>query len=310
MGIIDKYKTRLTVTGDTERERLLNYEKRDLLINAPKTLSCKDVLINGIERKLIIDSGTKPYYKQICSLPNETFNAGEYVIYEHSPWLIINADWDNEVYTDGNMYQCNFEVKWQDESSNIISRQAVIISASQYNMGEESSKTLTVGYNQLMIYIPLDEDTIKLKSDKRFFIDNNKINPKPYRLTRVDTVTMVYQGIGCVLLVVTEDQYNPDTDNIELMLCDYQPPQQEITTNITYNGEPKIRIGRSKTFKSDSPTTFSLVTSDITKDMVYLTQTDDYSCKVSVDNKPILVGASFKLIAGNQEILIEIQGGV
>lgn len=310
MGIIDKYKTRLTVKGDTERERLLNYEKRDLLINTPKTLSCKDVLINGIERKLIIDSGTKPYYKQICSLPNETFNAGEYVIYENSPWLIINADWDNEVYTDGNMYQCNFEIKWQDESNGIISRQAVILSASQYNMGEESSKTLTVGYNQLMIYIPLDEDTVKLKSDKRFFIDNNKINPKPYRLTRVDTVTMVYQGIGCVLLVVTEDQYNPDTDNIELMLCDYQSPQQEITTNITYNGEPKIRIGRSKTFKSDSPTTFSLVVSDIAKDMLHLTQTDDYSCKVSVDNKPILVGASFKLVAGNQEILIEIQGGV
>lgn len=258
MGIIDKYKTRLTVKGDTERERLLNYEKRDLLINAPKTLSCKDVLINGIERKLIIDSGTKPYYKQICSLPNETFNAGEYVIYENSPWLIINADWDNEVYTDGNMYQCNFEIKWQDESNGIISRQAVILSASQYNMGEESSKTLTVGYNQLMIYIPLDEDTVKLKSDKRFFIDNNKINPKPYRLTRVDTVTMVYQGIGCVLLVVTEDQYNPDTDSIEEWLCDYVTAP--VSTEILYSGNSTIRLGSTKTLRieTDKPVVWSI----------------------------------------------------
>lgn len=321
MGIVDKYKTRLSVRGKTERERLLNNEKRDLLINAPNSLSCKDVLISNEERKLIIDSGTKPYYKQICSLPNETFYAGEYVIYQDTPWLIINADWDDEVYTDGNMQQCNYEMKWQNEFGEIVTRQAVILSASQYNMGEEATKTITLGYNQLMVYMPLDDETIKLKSDKRFFIDNNTVQPKPYKLTRVDTVTMTYQGVGCILLVLTEDQYNADADRVDLMLCDYITTEAEIPDTdplitITYKGNPTIRIGGSKTFKSDGVSViFSIIVSDMFKNMISLKQLDDYTCKITIDNNSILVGSSFKLIAtdnnGNtSDKLITVMGGV
>ena len=321
MEIIDKYKARLSVRGKTERERLLNNEKRDLLINAPNSLSCKDVLISNEERKLIIDSGTKPYYKQICSLPNETFYAGEYVIYQDSSWLIINADWDDEVYTDGNMQQCNYKMKWQNELGEIVARQAVILSASQYNMGEESTKTITIGYNQLMVYMPLDNETIKLKSDKRFFIDNNTMQPKPYKLTRVDTVTMTYQGVGCILLVLTEDQYNADADRVDLMLCDYitteiENPDIDSPITITYSGNPTIRMGGTKTFKSDGASvTFSIVVSDMFKDMITLTQSDDYTCKIAIDNNSLIVGSAFKLVTtdtqGNtSETLITVLGGV
>lgn len=32
---------------------------------------------------------------------------------------------------------------------------------------------------------------------------------------------MTFDGIGIVSMIVTEDQYNPETDNIELEICDY-----------------------------------------------------------------------------------------
>ncbi len=319
MALIDKYKSRLSVCGLTERDRNLTYEKRDLLTNAPNSLSCKDVFIDEEERKLIIDSGTKPYYKQICSLPNETFIAGQYVIFNDMTWLILNADNDNEVYTDGNMQQCNLKLKWQNNANKIVEKQAVVLSASQYNTGEETTKTITLGYNQLMIYMPLDKDTVELKSDKRFFIDNNTIQPKTYKLTRVDTVTMSYQGIGCILLVVTEDQFNPDTDSIENWICDYiKVDNTETNTSpieISYTGEPVVKIGRSKTFKVENSNSveFSLTVPSIFTDKITLEQTSDNSCKVKVENDSILVGSTFKLTAtgannSTTELLIEIGG--
>ena len=254
--------------------------------------------INGYQRE----------FKSLISSPvyhGDTFYEEESGLY----WICTEVMCKSRLYYSGKLTRCNSFLKWQDENGNIFEYPVFDINSTQYNSGISSNKTLTLASAQHLITIAADENTIALQHDKRFFNSRNTKNPSVFKLTQNDTTVLNYDK-GLLKITVTEDQYNPDTDSIEEWLCDYQPPQQEITTNITYNGEPKIRIGRSKTFKSDSPTTFSLVVSDIAKDMVHLTQTDVYSCKVSVDNKPILVGASFKLITNNQEILIEIQGGV
>lgn len=256
------------------------------------------------------DTYTQGWKRQLLTRVADSISNYKYIKYDNQIWLIMNEPSDNCIYDKCVLHQCNYVLKWQLSNRDIVYYPSCIENASQYNAGEEGNKTLVLGYNQIMVYLSMDEISVLINREQRMFVDYNTVCPVPYRVTRHDTVCYSYGRSRVLCLVMTEDQYNPDTDSIEEWLCDYQPPQQEITTNITYNGEPKIRIGRSKTFKSDSPTTFSLVVSDITKDMVHLTQTDDYSCKVSVDNKPILVGASFKLITGNQEILIEIQGGV
>ena len=54
------------------------------------------------------------------------------------------------------------------------------------------------------------------------FIDYNIDSPIPYRITRNDTVSFSYMESRVCTLILTEDQYNPETDNKELMLCDYQ----------------------------------------------------------------------------------------
>lgn len=265
---------------------------------------------NAIVQSETPDTYTQGWKRQLLTRVADSISNYKYIKYDNQIWLIMNEPSDNCIYDKCVIHLCNYVLRWQNRNSETVNCPASIENASQYNTGENTNKTLVLGYNQFMIYVSLDDETLRINRDLRFFIDYDKENPLPYKVTRPDKVSFSYGKSRVMCMVVTEDQYNPDTDNIELMLCDYQPPQQEITTNIIYNGEPKIRIGRSKTFKSDSPTTFSLVVSDIAKDMVHLTQTDDYSCKVSVDNKPILVGASFKLITGNQEIFIEIQGGV
>ena len=212
MSDFDTYKSRLHLRGSTNRERELYYEKRELASKAVNSLSCKDCLVNGVPQKLVIDDGTLPYYKDVKSLPDEYFDAGDYVEWADAMWLMVSCDWDKEVYTYGKMQQCNYVLKWQNTNADVVERWSVVLSASKYNNGEKYNNVIVVGSNQLMVYLPIDEETLKLKSDKRLMVDFNTESPKCYDITRVDTVTMGYDGTaeprydgkGCILLVLTE----------------------------------------------------------------------------------------------------------
>ena len=326
MSDFDTYKSRLHLRGSTNRERELYHEKRELASKAVNSLSCKDCLVNGVPQKLVIDDGTLPYYKDVKSLPDEYFDAGDYVEWADAMWLIVSCDWDKEVYTYGKMQQCNYVLKWQNTDADVIERWSVVLSASKYNNGEKYNNVIVVGSNQLMVYLPIDEETLKLRSDKRLMVDFNTESPKCYDITRVDTVTMGYDGTaeprydgkGCILLVLTETEINPDVDRIDLMLCDYVNPNDiphPSPINITYSGAPSIRIGGRKTFtaETENEIVFSLVNSALLDGKLTMTQTGN-KCVVKCANDSALVGATFKVVVaggGQQsELLVDVIGAV
>ena len=326
MSDFDTYKSRLHLRGSTNRERELYYEKRELASKAVNSLSCKDCLVNGVPQKLDIDDGTLPYYKDVKSLPDEYFDAGDYVEWADAMWLMVSCDWDKEVYTYGKMQQCNYVLKWQNTDANVIERWSVVLSASKYNNGEKYNNVIVVGSNQLMVYLPIDEETLKLKSDKRLMVDFNTESPKCYDVTRVDTVTMGYDGTaeprydgkGCILLVLTETEINPDADRIDLMLCDYIDPNDiphPTPINITYSGSPSIRIGGRKTFtaETENEVVFSIVNSALLDGKLTMEQTGN-KCVVKCANDSALVGATFKVeVAGGgqrSELLVDVIGAV
>ena len=326
MSDFDTYKSRLHLRGSTNRERELYHEKRELTLNAVNSLSCKDCIVNGVPQKLVIDDGTLPYYKDVKSLPDEYFNAGDYVEWADAMWLMVSCDWDKEVYTYGKMQQCNYVLKWQNANADVIERWSVVLSASKYNNGEKYNNVIVVGSNQLMVYLPIDEETLKLRSDKRLMVDFNTESPKCYDITRVDTVTMGYDGTaeprydgkGCILLVLTETEINPDVDRIDLMLCDYINPNDiphPSPINITYSGAPSIRIGGRKTFtaETENEVVFSLIHSALLDGKLTMAQTGN-KCVVKCANDSALVGATFKVeVAGGgqqSELLVDVIGAV
>ncbi len=328
MASFDAYVARVNQRGDTERERTLYYQKHYLKNLAVNSLSCKSCLVNGANQSLVIDDGTLPYYKDVKSLPDEYFDAGDYVEWADSIWLIVSCDWDKEVYTYGKMQQCNYLLKWQNKDAEVIERWAVVLSASKYNNGEKYNNIIVVGSNQLMIYLPIDEETLKLKSDKRLMVDFNTESPKCYDITRTDTVTMGYDGVaeprydgkGCILLVLTETEINPDVDRIDLMLCNYvdpsDVPQPTSPILIHYSGNPELRIGGRKTFTAEteaSDITFNLVYSAMLEGKLTYTQ-DGSKCAVKCANDSALVGASFKIeVAGGgqrSDLLVKIISAV
>lgn len=325
MATFDSYKARVLQRGNTMRERTLFYEKKHIKELAVNSLSCKDCKVNGVNQKIVIDDGTLPYYKNIKSLPDEYFDAGDYVTWAGASWLIVSCDWDKEVYTYGKMQQCNYLLRWQNESATTIERWSVVMSASKYNNGQLYNNVIVVGSNQLMMYLPNDEETLKLKADKRLFVDFNTDDPKCYDVTRVDTVTMsyddiaepTYNGTGCVLLILTETEINPDTDRVDLMLCDYVDPNSIQPTSpieISYSGNSSVRIGSWKRFSANEEVEFSLITLNEWSDKIILTILSTTSCRVNVVLDDNLVGGSFKIVAaGNgkrSELLVEIKGAV
>ena len=326
MATFGEYQARVNQRGTTDRERTLYYEKQHLKSLAVNSLSCKACKVNGVDQLLIIDDGTLPYYKDVKSLPDEYFDAGDYVEWADAMWLMVSCDWDKEVYTYGKMQQCNYVLKWQNTDAGIIERWSVILSASKYNNGEKYNNVIVVGSNQLMVYLPIDEETLKLRSDKRLMVDFNTESPKCYDITRVDTVTMGYDGTaeprydgkGCILLVLTETEINPDVDRIDLMLCDYINPNgipHPSPINITYSGLPQLRIGGRKTFtaETENEVVFSLVNSALLDGKLTMEQIGN-KCVVKCANDSALVGATFKVeVAGSgarSELLVDIIGAV
>ena len=326
MATFGEYQARVNQRGTTDRERTLYYEKQHLKSLAVSSLSCKACKVNGVDQLLVIDDGTLPYYKDVKSLPDEYFGAGDYVEWADAMWLMVSCDWDKEVYTYGKMQQCNYVLKWQNANADVIERWSVVLSASKYNNGEKYNNVIVVGSNQLMVYLPIDEETLKLRSDKRLMVDFNTELPKCYDVTRVDTVTMGYDGTaeprydgkGCILLVLTETEINPDVDRVDLMLCDYINPNNiphPSPINITYSGSPSIRIGGRKTFtaETENEVVFSLVNSALLDGKLTMEQTGN-KCVVRCTNDSALVGATFKVeVAGGgarSELLVDVVGAV
>lgn len=204
MNIWDKYNNRIYTNGISKRERNVNHLKDIITRKAVDNPSYKDVKINGIETQLVINTGTKSYYKEFQSLPYQSIIAGDYVEWSNRIWLVYEADSDSEVYIDGKMYECNYQLHWQNDYGEIISKWAYIQNASSYNNGEEEGKVITLASNQFMVWMPLDEDTIILKNGKPMFIDNNMDNPSCYNLTRPDTVSMKFGDKGCTYYIFTQ----------------------------------------------------------------------------------------------------------
>lgn len=207
-----------------------------------------EVSSKGIVQSETPDAYTQGWKRQLLTRIGEIADY-KYIKYDGFIWLIMTEPSDNCIYDKCVLHQCNYVLKWQTDKGKIVYYPANIENASQYNAGESGNKIVTLGYNQLMVYISMDETSLLINRNLRMFIDYNTVNPIPYKITRHDTVCYSYCRSRVINMVLTEDQYNPNTDNIDLMLCDYVP---YTPYPITYSGKPIIRINGSKILKIDT----------------------------------------------------------
>ena len=234
-------------------------------------------------------------------------------------YLIMTMPESNKIYTKAVLHECNYTLKWQGAEGRIYYYPTYTADATQYNTGvERNGNVLETGYIQLMSWISLDDVTKELYRDKRMFIDVASEKPETYVITSTSKVPYSYNEMRIMRITFTECEYNPKTDRIDLMLCDYIDPNDiphPSPINITYSGVPSIRIGGRKTFtaNTENEVVFSLVNSALLDGKLTMEQTGN-KCVVKCANDSALVGATFKVRVSRNgvvsELLVDIIGAV
>jgi len=234
-------------------------------------------------------------------------------------YLIMTMPETNKIYTKAVLHECNYTLKWQDAEGRIYYYPTYTADATQYNTGvERNGNILETGYIQLMSWISLDDITRELYRDKRMFIDVATERPGTHVITSTSKVPYSYNEMRIMRITFTECEYNPKTDRIDLMLCDYINPNDiphPSPINIAYSGAPQLRIGGRKTFtaETENEVVFSLINSALLDGKLTMTQTGN-KCVVKCANDSALVGATFKVVVtggGQQsELLVDVIGAV
>lgn len=263
-------------------------------------------------------SSANGYTVQFETLIDRTIPIGT-VLYdtdEQIYYLCTESFDKNKILNNGKLTRCNNFLKWQDDSGKVFEYPVFDINSTQYNSGVQSDKIMTLGSTQHMLTITADENTIALEHDKRFFSDRNTKHPTVFKLTQNDTTALNYDK-GLLHLTITEDEYKPNIDSIENWLCDYFKPKVSQPIEITYTGDPIIRVGGSaKTFTANTTETVTWELITVAEQNKYITMTvTDNKCKIKCSNNELLIGSSIKLkctdTSGNiGELLIDIVGGV
>ncbi len=200
-------------------------------------------------------------YQNFLTTYDNPIKIGEYLhdTKDDTYWLIYNSFNVNDVHYEGKMIQCNYLLRWQLASGEIIERYSNIVSASKYDVGETGNSTLVLSSNNYTVLIGYCDEGFELEG-KRVFIDMKPIKPtKVFKITRSDDVLYNSGNMGSLLSFIADKvEFNPNADNQELRICDYNsttplpptPSEPNETTDLrcAISGNTNLKNGYNRSY--------------------------------------------------------------
>ena len=184
-------------------------------------------------------------------VPIGTLHSGDYIFFEDEYWIVDGRPGNNKSYEKATLKECQYKLRWQKDDGTIIERWVYLTSSSKYDVGENGNNTIILTSNNYLITIPNDEDSMTLDG-KRVFIDLSDVPEKVFKITRNDDVLFAHGSHGGTLnLIADKTEFNKETDNQELRLCDYidsspTPPSEPTTPDETEDLYAKIKFKGSQ----------------------------------------------------------------
>lgn len=126
MNAWDKYKARSNVRGRTRREAEIRQELHWLNSGLSTSLSNHAVVLDGVECEAIILDSDNLNIKTICTHPGQELRNGSFVLWNDLYWLITEIDANSELYSKGVMEECNYLLRWINQSGEIIERWSIV----------------------------------------------------------------------------------------------------------------------------------------------------------------------------------------
>ena len=200
-------------------------------------------------------------YMNYLTTSDNPVKIGEYIhdTKDDTYWLVYSAFNVNDIEYTGKLIQCNYLLKWQLSDGKIVQRWTNIVSASKYDTGENGNSTIVLSSNNFTILMGYCDEALELE-EKRVFIDIRKVPKKVFKITRGDDVIYNAGNMGILLsFIADKTEFNKETDNQELGICDYvspttpNPPQpsnpnETAVLNVNISGTTNLRIGVTRTY--------------------------------------------------------------
>jgi hypothetical protein len=193
------------------------------------------VEIDNIKEQVIIQDHTNPINesrtdkKMLTSMDSIT-KIGSYVSFRGQKWLVCSyVNIVDDAYKTCQIQRCNYSLKFQNKSGEILTYPAIFKKTSNIGVGE--NKVINTDEKKYTVLLPLDNITKLLKVDKRFLCDVDEFEPTAYILTRRDALSHNVDGIGILEIDIAATAIKESTiDRTDLMIADYFSPTVPIPT--------------------------------------------------------------------------------
>lgn len=261
--MLELYKKRLNASGTHMGDALK--KQSDMIMDKTFTrdIAYRKCFIDGkpIDAKYIvhtyytISKDAVDYHLQFR--PGVHYPIGTYIdvpddIGEYHTWLIV-ARSDEPQFVKYNILKCNWTFRWMDGD---IVREClgVLRSRNSYNSGLWLDYYMTIPENQNQFIVPTNEITQTIDYNTRFLISDNKIHPIAWEVSKREDMFPT----GVTWITLKQSLFNPDWDNMELMIANYfkrnnkEPAEgcEDKEYKIVYSGTPHIKAGGSfKTYE-------------------------------------------------------------
>lgn len=190
---------------------------------------------------------------------NPNIKVGSYVqivneMDEPEWWLITHFD-DRTQFRQFSILKCLWIYKWVSKvDGKRVIHQCLAPPRNQnsYNSGTWLDYTFQIVENQSIVIMPTNDDTRTIGYDTKFLIsDPKRYPPIAWKISKIFNS---FAG-DITRFTMTQEQFNPATDNEQLMIADYydgvidpELPENgfdnpENTFEIVYTGKPAVRAG-------------------------------------------------------------------
>ena len=292
------YKARLQKNGVTRRDRELSYLQRRIADGVDDLLASHDVEYQGETIKITSEITEIASVKKFTCSPEYGIGYGDYIVWNNIHWLVTERDYDDDVYIRGKITQCNYYLTWQNDVGEVVGRWAVISQVTRYNNGVFEGKIVDNIESTLSVQIPCDSETVKLKREKRFLADIYHNEPYAYKITQRDVLSGYYGDSGLITWAVSQDVFNPETDNPELMIADYWKP----TSAGMITGPAALRIGQEGRYVASGTSAWAILDGDFCE---LIPDGKEAILRVPMDRKR--VGSTVRITDGTQEFSVVIR---
>lgn len=242
--------------ADSAREAKLAEYRAQFAADFDSSINVEhDVLRNGVKQSFIIvptDTGC-----DLWARPGETFHIGDIVYFNTLHWLVTDINFGDSLNRSGKMVRCNRQICWQNpRTGEIITRWC--LATKPYTSNIHEGMVVANSNREYKIQLGCDEETLQVGLNRRFLLEKIDGQPKAYEVVSVDTITNRYEDAGSGFLVwnLSQHEYNPATDNDELMIADYvEPDTQPVAPSdeallCRIDGDAQIRCGTHRRYKA------------------------------------------------------------